>query len=133
MSQENVERTYQGHDAFNRRDLEAFLALMDPDTVFIPYEVQVQGGTPYRGHDGMRAWWEESLEVLPDLTAELYEVRDVGDRVFVSGRLRGHGAASGAAIERPIWGALEWRDGKQLSYRTFETKAEALEAVGLSE
>ena len=31
MSQENVELTYQAYDAFNRRDLDAVLALMDAD------------------------------------------------------------------------------------------------------
>jgi ketosteroid isomerase-like protein len=133
MSRKNVERTYQAHDAFNRRDLNAFLALMHPDTEFLPYELAVQGGSPYRGHDGMRTWWEESLEVLPDLRAELFEARDSGDMVFVRGRLVGHGAGSGAPFERPLWGALRWRDGKQLWYRAFGSEAEALEAAGLSE
>jgi hypothetical protein len=32
MSQENVELVYQAADAFNRRDLEAVLALCDPDS-----------------------------------------------------------------------------------------------------
>ena len=86
MSRENVELTYRAHDAFNRRDLQAFLALMHPDTEFTPYEVAVQGGTPYRGREGMRTWPEESLEVLPDLVVELDEVRDLGeDKVFVRG------------------------------------------------
>ena len=31
MSQENVELNYRSHDAFNRRDLDAYLALNDPD------------------------------------------------------------------------------------------------------
>ena len=133
MSQENVELTYRAHEAFNRRDLHAFLAVMHPDTEFTPYEVAVQGGEPYRGRDGMRKWWEESLEVLPDLMVELYEVREIGDRVFVHGRLQGHGASSGAAIERPLWGALEFQDGKQFRYWAFGSEAEALEAAGLSE
>jgi ketosteroid isomerase-like protein len=133
MSQENVNRTYVAHEAFNRRDLHTFLAVMHPQTEFTPYEVAVQGGEPYRGRDGMRKWWEESLEVLPDLKVELYEVRDVGDRVFVRGRLHGHGAASGAAIERPLWGVLEFQDEMQFRYWAFGSEAEALEAAGPSE
>jgi ketosteroid isomerase-like protein len=133
MSQENVELTYKAHDAFNQRDLSGFLAVMHPDTEFTPYEVAVQGGTPYRGREGMRKWWEESLEVLPDLRVDLDEVRDLGDRVFVGGHLRGHGAGSGAAIERPLWGLLEFHDGKQFRYWAFGSESEALEAAGLSE
>jgi ketosteroid isomerase-like protein len=133
MSHDNVELTYRAHDAFNRRDLEGFLALMDPETEFTPYEVAVQGGSPYCGREGMRTWWEESLEVLPDLVVELDEVRDLGDTVLVRGRLHGHGAGSGAPIERPLWGIVEWRDGKQIRYRAFVSEAEALEAAGLPE
>jgi ketosteroid isomerase-like protein len=131
MSQENVELTHRAHDAFNRRDLDAFLALMDPHTEFTPYEVWVQGGKPYRGHDGMRRWWEESFEVLPDLRVELHEVRDLGDVIFVRGRLYGHGAGSGAPFERTLCETLEWRDMKQVWGCAFASEAEALEAVGL--
>ena len=133
MSREDTELTHRGHDAFNRRDLAAYLALHHPDVEFIPYEVSVQGGEPYRGLEGVRTWWEDSLAVLPDLRSELDEVRDHGRRVFVSGRLYGQGAGSGASFERPLWQALEWRSGKLAWWRAFETEAEALEAVGLRE
>src|SRR4029079_7634549 len=80
MSQENVELHYRAIDAFNRRDLGAYLALNDAQVEFTPYEVWVQGGEPYRGHAGVRRWWEESFAVFPDLRAELHEIRDFGDR-----------------------------------------------------
>ncbi len=128
-----MELARRAHESFNRRDLHAFLAMMHPDTEFTPYEVAVQSGEPYRGHRGMRKWWEESLEVLPDLAVHLDEVRDIGDQVFVRGRLHGHGASSGAAIERPLWGVLEFQDGMQFRYWAFGSEAEALEAAGLSE
>ena len=51
MSQENVELLHRAYDAFNRRDLDALLALCDPDVEFISYTMQVEGGDPYRGHD----------------------------------------------------------------------------------
>src|SRR2546423_8051372 len=61
MSQENVELNYQSHDAFNRRDLDAFLALTDPDVEFTPYERVIEGLGPYYGHDGVRTWWKEAF------------------------------------------------------------------------
>jgi len=133
MSQANVELMHRAIDAFNRRDLDSFLALMGPEVEFTPYEVWVQGGHPYRGHAGVRSWWEESFEVLPDLRAEVYEVRDLGDRTFVHGCLRGHGAGSGAPIERTMWLAVEWRDKKEVWWRSFGSEAEALEAAGRAE
>ena len=133
MSRENVELTYRAHDTFNQRDLDAFLALNDPDVEFTPYEVGVQGGEPYRGHGGIRGWWEETFGVLPDLRSEIYEVRDLGDMTVVHGRLRGHGAGSGASFERTLWQVIEWRDGKQAWWCAFGSEAEALEAMGLRE
>ena len=132
MSQENVELFYRAIDAFNRRDLGAYLALMDPEVEFTPYEVSVQGGEPYRGHAGVRSWWEESFAVFPDLRAELYEVRDLGDRTFTHGRIRGQGAGSGASIERALWVAAEWRENMAVWWHTFESEAETLAAAGQS-
>ncbi|MFN2616921.1 MAG: nuclear transport factor 2 family protein [Thermoleophilaceae bacterium] len=129
MSQENVDLVYQAIDAFNRRDIDAFLALMDSDVEFTPYERAVEGLGPYHGHGGVRTWWDESFATLPDFSAELLEVRDLGAVTFAHGRLRGTGAGSGAAFERTLWMAVEWRDGKQLWWHAFESEAEALEAA----
>jgi ketosteroid isomerase-like protein len=133
MSQENVELTYRSHDAWNRRDLEAYLALHDPDMEFMPYERAIEGLGPYRGHDGVRQWWKEALETIPDFSVELEEVRDLGERTFVRGHLRGHGAGSGAFFERTYWGLFHWRNGKIVWWHAFQSEAEALAAAGMSE
>jgi ketosteroid isomerase-like protein len=133
MSRENVELLHEAIDTFNRRDLDAYLATNDPEVEFTPYERAVEGLGPYRGHDGVRIWWEESFAVLPDLRAELYEVRALGDMTVARGRLRGTGAGSGASFERTLWLANEWRDKKTVWWRAFETEAEALEAAGRRE
>ena len=133
MSQENVELQHRVIDDFNRRDLDAYLALVDPDVEFTPYEVSVQGGDPYRGHDGVRKWWRDSFAVLTDLTAEVYEVRDLGSITLVWGCLRGQGAESGAAFERTMWLVAEWRTRKIVWWGAFGSEADALEAAGLSE
>jgi hypothetical protein len=106
---------------------------MDPDVEFTPYEVSVQGGDPYRGHGGVRKWWEDSFAVIPDLRAEIYEVRDLGDIAVVHGCLRGQGAGSGASFERAMWLAIEWRDKKEVWWSSFGSETEALEAAGLRE
>jgi ketosteroid isomerase-like protein len=133
MSQENVELLHQAIEAFNRRDLDAYLATNDPDVEFTPYERAVEGLGPYRGHDGVRIWWEESFAVLPDLRAELYEVRALGDTTVARGRLRGTGTGSGASFERALWLVNEWRDKKVVRWHAFASEADALEAVDLSE
>ena len=133
MSQENTELLRRAVDAFNRRDVDDFLAYTDPEIEFTPYERAVEGLGPYRGHEGVRAWWQNSFEAFPDLTAELHEVRGHGDKTVARGRLFGTGAGSGAAFERMLWLAHKWHDGKTVWWYAFEDEADALKAVALEE
>jgi hypothetical protein len=55
MSEENVELVHRLADAFNQHDLDAFLGLIDPQAEFVSRIVELEGGEPYRGHDGMRS------------------------------------------------------------------------------
>jgi ketosteroid isomerase-like protein len=131
MSQENVDLLQRAHDAFNQRDIDAFLALADSDVELTPLTVELEGVTSYRGHAGVRSWWRELLTVFPDFQTEIEEVRELGDVTVARARLRGHGIESDAFFERPIWQVVEWRDEKAVWWRTFLREDEALEAAGL--
>jgi ketosteroid isomerase-like protein len=100
MSQENVELAYRITDAFNRRDLDAYLALTDEDVVEgNPRFGAMEGG--YHGHDGTRRLWTDFLAVFPDFSLEFDEVYDIGENVTLAvGRARGHGAGSDTPIEQ---------------------------------
>lgn len=130
MSENNVERYRRATEAFNRRDLDAFLALMDTNVKVESRLVAMEGG--YRGHEGARRWWKNMLEFIPDYTVELTEVREAGNVTIGRIHGRGHGALSGAPVDDPVWQVGEWRDGKCLWWRVVATEAEAFEAAGLS-
>jgi SnoaL-like domain len=53
--------------------------------------MQVDGGDPYRGHAGVRSWWDRLLAVYPDFGAEIEEVRDLGDLAIARVRMHGRG------------------------------------------
>ena len=133
MSQENVDLMYGAFDALNRHDLDAFLAFMDDKIELIPRMSAIDGESGYSGHEGLRRWWVSLLDVFPDYSAELREVRDCGGMTFATFQARGHGAGSAAPADNPAWIAIEWQSGKAVWWRTFDERAEALEAVGLSE
>ncbi|MEK6326169.1 MAG: nuclear transport factor 2 family protein [Actinomycetota bacterium] len=133
MSQENVELAYLASDAFNRRDLDAFLALTDPGVEAHSRIVELEGGGPYRGHDGIRRWWKDVFAIVPDLSHKIEEVRDVGDVTVVRVRQRGRGLESDAPIEQTQWFVTKWRDKKALWWRVLLSEADALEAAGLRE
>jgi ketosteroid isomerase-like protein len=131
MSQENVELYLRVIDAFNRRDLDALLALMDHDVEVVTRIAAMEGGL--HGHDGMRRWCENMFTAFPDYDIEVVEVRDLGDVTLASLRALGHGAGSDVPFEDLLWQASRWRRGKCVWWRAFETETEALEAVGLRE
>jgi ketosteroid isomerase-like protein len=131
MSKRNVELVHGAHDAFNRRDLEAFVEFAAPEVEITPLTVELEGVTSYHGHGGIRSWWKDLLTVFPDFRTEIDEVRDLGDVTLARARLRGHGVESDAFFERPIWQVVEWRDEKAVWWRAFLSEAEALEAVSL--
>src|SRR5437763_5509910 len=133
MSQENVEVARRHRDAFNRRDMEAFLEALDRDVEWIPIMAPLEGSI-YRDHHGVQRWIEEL-----DAYWETFEVRDenlydLGDRVLILGHWRARGRASGVVLEnQPAAWLYEIKDGKVVRLRTYTDRAEALEASGLSE
>jgi ketosteroid isomerase-like protein len=131
MSQENVELGHRVVDAFNRRDLDALLALMDDDVEGVPPLASIEGH--YHGHAGIRRWWNSLFSGLSDFTVEVVEVHDLGDLTVAVLRNRAHGAVSNAPVEERLWLVGEWRDGKIMWWQSFRTEPEALEAAGLRE
>jgi ketosteroid isomerase-like protein len=135
MSQGNVDAFKQAIEAYNRRDVDAFLDDLDP-------EVELHGAlqalleseaTVYRGHEGVRQWVRDIDEALAAIRLDLPEIRDLGDRIVAIGWLRARGKASGAETESPFGCVVEWRNGKATRVLSFLDPEEALEAAGLSE
>jgi ketosteroid isomerase-like protein len=133
MSQENVEAFKRGMEAVNHRDLDAFLELIDPEVEFTTRVIEMAVDPYYRGHDGIREWWEDLFEIFPDFNVETLEARDLGDLVIGAVHARGHGVDSDAPFEQTLWGASEWRNGRAVWWQAFESEAEALKAAGLRE
>jgi ketosteroid isomerase-like protein len=123
MSQENVELVYRAHEAFNRRDLEAFMALIDPEAELIPLNVELPGVISYRGHDGFRSFWDELFDSSPGFTTEVDEVYELGNVTIARVRLG----------EKTSWQVAEWRRGKAVLWHSCRSEADALENARLRE
>ena len=106
---------------------------MADDVEAVPRTGAMDGESSYRGHDGVRRWLNSLLDVFPDYSMELVDVRDLGDVTFATFHARGHGAGSAAPTDNAAWIMVRWRRGKAVWWRTFDARAEALEAAGLSE
>jgi ketosteroid isomerase-like protein len=126
MSQENVEAARRAYDAFNRRDLDALLAVMDAE---VEFSTRFVGGGSYRGRDGVRLWWDDLLKVFPDFMVEVTDVDDLDDLTINAVRVRGHGMDSETPFEEDIWQVGKWRNGKAVSWRSYGSRREAREAA----
>ena len=135
MSPENVEAFKRGLDAYNRQDVEAALNEFDADVEWQPLLPVLLGGetTIYRGHQGVRDLFREVDAAFAEFHVEVFEIRDLGDRVIASGRMHGRGKASGAETDSSLAYLVDFRDGKAFRVHSFRELSEALEAVGLRE
>ena len=131
MSQENVKLAGEAYDAFNRRELDSLLGLMDPDVDLVPQLAAVEG--EYHGHDGIRRWWQALLDAWPDYKAEVVELRDLGPATIAKVRIGGHAADSGIPVTETSWHVWRWRRKRAIWFAVFPTEADALEAAGLWE
>jgi ketosteroid isomerase-like protein len=130
MSQENIEIVRRATDAFNARDRERLLSLMDPE---IEYRSATEQKT-YRGIAGVVQYRDDVDAVMENFHTEDDRFLEVGeDRVLHLYRILGRGAGSGVPVSRH--NAILWqlRNGKLLKGQVYLDQREALEAVGLSE
>jgi ketosteroid isomerase-like protein len=132
VSQENVELSLLVTEAWNRRDAEAMVALCDPQVVWFPPLEGITEGRTYRGHAGMRRYFEDLEEFSDESHLEFPEVHDLGDRVLSLGSVHFR-FASGVELDQGTALLNTWRNGKCIEARAWLNHAEALEAAGLSE
>jgi len=132
MSQENVENVRRGIDAWNRGDLDEWLAGFAPEA-----ELHTTGRFPdrgvYRGRAGLERYWAEIHEDVEEMSLSISDLRASGDRVFQAVTVRGQGKRGKVPLEQPIWFVTTLRDGLAVRVENYIDRAEALEAAGLSE
>jgi ketosteroid isomerase-like protein len=132
VSQENVDLIRRAYAAFTSRDLEGWLALLDPEIEIRSRVTEAEQST-YRGHDGAAQYYAALLGVFPDWQPEIQVLRTEGDAAVVKWHVKASGARSGTPLDEVFWQALRFRADKFVLMAFVRTEAEALEAAGLSE
>ena len=95
MSEQNVEVARRAFAAFNAGDVEGLVETSHPDCEWLPFRAQLEGET-YRGHDGVRRFFNDMQEDWREFQIEVVELREVGGRVVLVGHIEGLGAAAGS-------------------------------------
>jgi ketosteroid isomerase-like protein len=134
MSQANIETVRRAIDSFNRVDIRSAMQEADDDfEMDWSNSIAPQSGV-YRGQDQVIRLFESFVDAWDEVHWEPQELIDLdAERVLVVNRVRMRGRASGAEVQAV--GAQVWtvRNGRLASVKLFQSKADALEAVSLSD
>jgi ketosteroid isomerase-like protein len=133
MSQENVETFRRAVDAINRGDIAAVVELLDPEfEAGVPPEFSAEPDT-YRGHDGIRRYFESFNASMDEIRYEPERVWDAGDSVVAAVRLTAKGRHTSISVEQRFGHVWTFSEGKAISVRTYASMDEAVQALGLSQ
>jgi ketosteroid isomerase-like protein len=124
-----VEKARAAYDAWSARDLNAFVDIFSEDVELRPFLGRGLGASVYRGHEGLRRWYEEANEEWEELVIEPLEFEEVGDHLMIVLRAIGRGRGSHAQVEAEIVHVARYRDGKFTRLDGFGDREEALEAL----
>ena len=130
MSQENVENVRRGIDAWNRGDVDEWLAFFAPEAELHTTGRFADQGV-YRGRAGLQRYWAEIREDIEEISLSISDLRAIGDRVFFAATGRGWGKRSKVPMEQTVWFITTLRDGLAVRVETYVDPTEALEAAGL--
>jgi ketosteroid isomerase-like protein len=129
MSQENVELV--------RRLLECFIAgevLWDAlDEAVEIHDHDIPDAGEYRGHAGVMRWVADWGAGLPVVSFDLQELIDAGDAIVAVILLKARGRDSSVDVERQDAIVYRCRGDRVTRFDYFNSRQQALEAVGLAD
>jgi ketosteroid isomerase-like protein len=134
VSQGDVEIVRRGWDAWGRDDMDGVFATFADEVVLDTSHMRDWPESSYTGHAGVRRFLTEWLEVWDAYEVGVDRFVEASDgRVVVLFWQRGLGRRSGLAMDVK-WAHIDTvRDGKLVRLAVYESRQEALEAVGLEE
>jgi ketosteroid isomerase-like protein len=116
------------------QDIDAMLREVHPDVEIDYSESNAPDASVYCGHAACRAFVQGRFEDFEERSFDATELIDAQpNAVIAAGRMRGRGRASGVAVEADSVTVWTLRDGKVSQIKLYQTRGQALEALGLAE
>ncbi len=131
MSQQDIDTLRRLLEAFNGRDMERILSLPDPEfEAVIPAQLSAEPDT-YRGHEGIRRYFESFYEVMDEIEFEAERFWDAGDAVVAAVHMRAKGKRTAIPVVQSFTQLWRMRGARALRVQTYVSREEALAAAGL--
>ena len=132
MSQENVDAVRAVYHEWAKGNYRAVVDLYDPLVLFVAHPSQPEAGH-YLGIDAIRDYMLRLLPAFESYTEEAEELIEAESSVVVAVRQRVVGRDSGISGDLRFFAVWTFRGRAVIRLEIFRDRAEALEAVGLSE
>ena len=132
MSQERLEIVRRVYESLNRGDVDGVLELCDDDFL-MDFSERVFNPDTYRGHDGIRRFYEGVRDVWETYRWDVEETRVAGDSVVAMLHCHAQGREAGPPVDWRVAWLWTFRGGRPVALRFYRDQARALEAVGLVE
>ena len=126
MAEQLVRRAVE---AFMARDLDGILAVADPEIELRSLLTEAERPL-YRGHEGVRDWFEAVFEVFPDWRPQPRQAAyDENDVVVIPLDVTATGAGSGVPVDQNYWLGARVQADKITFFGFFRTESDAMDAV----
>jgi ketosteroid isomerase-like protein len=129
VAQDNAEIVRAGFEALERGGVEELLPFIHPEfETTTPPGLAVEPDT-YRGHEGLRRYFDSFYEVMDSVRFIPDEFVEVGERVVVPLRVVARGKETGIEADQRVVQVWSLRDEKAIRVDVFATREEAMEAA----
>jgi ketosteroid isomerase-like protein len=129
VPESNLEIIKRGYEALTRGGFESWIGYFDPEfEMTTPPALASEPGT-YRGHDGIRRWFEEFYEAMDEVRLEPQDFQQVGELVVVPFEIVARGRATGLEARQYAVQVWHLRDGKAIHLDVYGDLNEALAAA----
>jgi ketosteroid isomerase-like protein len=133
VSEQNIETLRRAVEAYNARDVDAFIAFFDP-SVELHSAFSAVGGADYHGYEGLHKFfgdfgqaWGDDLHVEPE------GYFDLGDQVISSYVVHGRRPQTGVDVELPSALIASFRDGRIVRLKAYAHREDAFADLDVSE
>jgi len=128
MSRENVDLLMRAYEAWNRRDFDALLSLVQPEVVLVQ-DPAIPGAETVEGSDELQSWLRAFSDTWEEFSLTPEKVADSEDAVAVVVRVEAKGRSSGVELDARVGHLMTVEGGKVSGLRTFNDAEQVFAAL----
>jgi ketosteroid isomerase-like protein len=132
MSAENVDVVRRVFMAWQAGAIERLDELLAPDVEWRPTPLSESGYAVFRGHEGVHEWITTVTGRGGEIRNEIFEMRDLGDRVLVLGRVI-EKVDERTRVDAELAWLFQVYEGLVTRGEGFVSRAEAFKAAGVTD